>query len=261
MKHKYNWRRRAIPLIGVTDLFRGTGSTNFPVNFDLFKYQPPRFDQGQEGSCTANSVNGELRALHRQAGVAPDADFSRQLTYALERIEQGTRLTVDSGSSIAESVEVLAKYGAALEKDWAYTKANFSRKPTKTILAEAARFKISGSTPVVNDPIAFKSALFHLLKGVLIGFTVYDSFESDAVAKTGLMPLPKRGEKVLGGHAVRIIGWNDHLEAVGCKGFYLVVNSWGEGWGDPHYPGCFWMPYDFIHKKKLADDFHFINGI
>ena len=35
---------------------------------------------------------------------------------------------------------------------------------------------------------------------VLVGFTVYDSFMSDQVAESGVMPVPKVGEQQQGGH-------------------------------------------------------------
>ena len=39
----------------------------------------------------------------------------------------------------------------------------------------------------------------------VFGFTVYESFESEAVAKTGKVPMPGSGEKALGGHAVFVV--------------------------------------------------------
>jgi C1A family cysteine protease len=253
-KRIYNWHRSPLPLLTSAQIFRGDPATVFPSKFDLFLFQPPRFDQGQEGSCTANSACGEVRTIHRVLNRANDADFSRQLTYYLERKEQGTPIKEDSGSSIAESVAVLEKYGAALETLWPYDQKHFAAKPPASVLVKAKLGRISGSQPVLNDPAAFKAVLMKQ-RGVLIGFSVYESFESNAVAATGRMPMPKKGEQVLGGHAVRVIGWDDSTAS------YLVVNSWGEGWGDPKYPGCFWMPYDYLHKKKLGDDFHYIEGL
>ena len=43
----------------------------------------------------------------------------------------------------------------------------------------------------------------------VFGFSVYESFETDEVAKTGIMPMPQKNEKVLGGHAVSAVGFND----------------------------------------------------
>jgi C1A family cysteine protease len=58
--------------------------------------------------------------------------------------------------------------------------------------------------------------------------------------------LPQRGEKVLGGHAVMAVGYNDAQQR------FLVRNSWGEGWG---MKGYFTMPYKYMADRNLSDDF------
>jgi C1A family cysteine protease len=79
---------------------------------------------------------------------------------------------------------------------------------------------------------------------VLMGMTVYNSFESDSVAKTGVMPMPFKGDKVLGGHAVLAVGYDD------SKSVLIVRNSWGASWGDKGY---FYMPYAFVNKGFASD--------
>jgi C1A family cysteine protease len=80
----------------------------------------------------------------------------------------------------------------------------------------------------------------------VFGFTVYDSFESEEVAKTGDVPLPPRGETVLGGHAVLAVGYDDDIQR------FHVRNSWGKGWGKEGY--CT-MPYGYLSDPQLASDF------
>ena len=77
-------------------------------------------------------------------------------------------------------------------------------------------------TPVLNT-----------LKGCLasgypfvFGFTVYESFESPQVAKTGIVPMPGPTEKVVGGHAVVCVGYDD------TKQQFIVRNSWGDELGN-----------------------------
>jgi C1A family cysteine protease len=80
----------------------------------------------------------------------------------------------------------------------------------------------------------------------VFGFSVYEAFESEDVARTGKLNLPKRGEKQLGGHAVMAVGYDDSTKRA------LVRNSWGRNWGTKGY---FTMPYDYISDDNLADDF------
>ena len=80
----------------------------------------------------------------------------------------------------------------------------------------------------------------------MFGFSVYESFESQAVADTGTVPMPAPGEALLGGHAVLIVGYNDATHR------FRVRNSWGPDWGDGGY---FTMPYAYVTDPNLASDF------
>ena len=84
---------------------------------------------------------------------------------------------------------------------------------------------------------------------VVMGFTVYDSFEGNLNNTTGMMPYPNTAsEQVLGGHAVCVVGYNDNLNG----GRFICRNSWGTGWGDHGY---FYMPYQVIANKNMSSDF------
>ena len=60
----------------------------------------------------------------------------------------------------------------------------------------------------------------------VIGFQVYQSFESDQVASTGIVPMPDvNNEQLLGGHAVLVVGYDDSNQ------WFIVRNSWGSWMG------------------------------
>ena len=67
-----------------------------------------------------------------------------------------------------------------------------------------------------------------------------------AVAKTGVVPMPASGERVLGGHAVTAVGYDDSTRR------FIVRNSWGAAWGRG---GCCFMPYAYLLDPALAADF------
>ena len=93
-------------------------------------------------------------------------------------------------------------------------------------------------------------AVLSVRQTMAFGFTVYESFESAEVAKTGIVPMPARGERTLGGHEVLLVGYvKDQVN------YGLVRNSWGDGWG---LKGYFLMPWSYILDANLASDFRTI---
>src|SRR5438093_363067 len=86
----------------------------------------------------------------------------------------------------------------------------------------------------------------------VFGFSVYETFESPAVAQSGVVQLPKRGERLVGGHAVVAAGYDMPAKR------FLVRNSWGTGWGRRGY---FTMPFDYVTNAYLAADFWTIRQV
>jgi C1A family cysteine protease len=86
----------------------------------------------------------------------------------------------------------------------------------------------------------------------VFGFTVYESFESAEVARTGLVPMPAHDESVLGYHAVVAVGHHDGEQIFICR------NSWGSDWGSE---GHFFMPYAYLLSSGLSSDFWTIRSV
>ncbi|MBU0634282.1 MAG: C1 family peptidase, partial [Candidatus Omnitrophica bacterium] len=78
----------------------------------------------------------------------------------------------------------------------------------------------------------------------VFGFTVYESFEAKKVSRTGIVNMPKRTERAIGGHAVLAVGYDQNEKRI------LVRNSWGNKWGQNGY---FTMPFKYL--ETLAADF------
>ena len=76
--------------------------------------------------------------------------------------------------------------------------------------------------------------------------TVYESFQAASVARTGVVAMPGKGEKTLGGHAVMAVGYDR------SAGRFLVRNSWGAKWGKKGYGT---MPFEYLETLALAADF------
>ncbi|ODA41933.1 C1 family peptidase [Desulfosporosinus sp. BG] len=217
---------------------RFTTKTVLPKSVDLRFGCSPIVDQGELGSCTANAIASGLREYwEKQAGSL--TLLSRLWLYWEERNLEGT-VNEDSGAMIRDGMKVLQQMGCAPEVDWPYDITKFTLTPPPQATMDAVPFKISEYHRVLSLT-TLKAALAEGYP-VVLGISVYESFESEQVAQTGIIPLPKRGEKLLGGHAVLAVGYIDSGKTTG---YVACRNSWGEGWGDKGY---FYLPYSYFAK-------------
>ena len=207
-------------------------------------WMPEPYDQGQLGSCTANAIGAALAYEHLKESLGPLMP-SRLFIYYGERVIEGT-IQSDAGAQIRDGVKVLATLGAPPEQLWPYDIAKFARKPPEKAYQAAVQHKAVAYFRV--DQTKLREMLGCLASGFpfVFGFTVYEGFESAKVVKTGVLDMPKRGERVLGGHAVLAVGYNQKAKR------FLVRNSYGSAWGRKGY---FTMPFDYVLNSDLAADF------
>jgi C1A family cysteine protease len=246
--------------------FRARFRTSEPVNppvYDLRKIVSlpqglSEIDQGQLGSCTANAIAyayafDEIKQNNTQIFLP-----SRLFIYYNERLIEGT-VDQDAGAEIRDGLKSINKYGICDEHHWIYDPLNFKTKPSSQVYEEAssnkkitfAKIDLSGDKTGTDITNHLKRSLQSGFPFVF-GFTVYSSFESEEVAKTGIMPMPNFSEKNLGGHAVCAVGYDD------SKKSFIVKNSWGSKWGLDSY---FYMPYDYFADPELIDEFWVIQVV
>lgn len=228
-----------------------------PAKIDLRKACPKEvYDQGQIGSCTANAIAGaiEFDLLKQQKTVFTP---SRLFIYFNER-EMEHSVTQDSGAQIRDGVKSANKLGVCPETLWPYDAtpadpntniwpagAKPAQKPAPACYAEALKHQVLNYQRVSRSLSQMKGCLAAGYPFVF-GFTVYDSFESPAVAKTGDLNMPTSTEAVVGGHAVLAVGYDDGTQR------FIVRNSWGAKWGKKGY---FTIPYAYLMTENLSDDF------
>ena len=209
---------------------------------DLRNQMSPVEDQGKVGSCTGCAVAGALEFLQRKA-TGTYTDISRLFLYYNGRAAIGTQ-SYDSGATLRDVVKSAAKLGACSESIWPYMIGKYTRVPTSAAYADAAKNKVTEYMRIET----LDGVRQCLSEGfpVVFGFTAYSAFMSPAVTASGVLDMPGRLEKAIGGHAAVIVGYSDASKRV------LVRNSWGPKWGDNGY---FTMPYDYVSNRSLSDDF------
>jgi C1A family cysteine protease len=216
----------------------------FPPKTDLRRQCPAVYDQGELGSCTGNAIAGAVQFDRRKLKRRPDFVPSRLFIYYNERVIEHT-VESDSGAQIRDGIKSVANLGVCPETEWPYDIAKFAVKPPATCYRHAKKYRAIGYQRVVQSLTQMKGCLASGYPFVF-GFTVYESFESDRVARTGVVPMPAAAEKVLGGHAVLAVGYDDAAQR------FIVRNSWGRRWG---IAGYFTMPYAYLADDNLAADF------
>lgn len=242
MSRRYGWKRqqhdhRDFQRLGAL------GAAPLPSKVDLRPKCPPVYDQGKLGSCTANTVVFQSQFL--------DGEFlSRLFLYFETRLSEGTA-GVDCGCALRDVYKVLRSKGACLEKLWPYDPSRFNVRPSASACLEAKAHQALAYHSVTQTEHALKEALASGLP-VGFGFDVFESFESEAVTKSGIAPMPSAHENEIGGHAVALVGYDDTTR------MFLVRNSWGDGWGQRGY---FWMPYDYVTNPSLASDFWVLSRV
>ncbi len=240
-KRSYGWKpdlpdHRDIPFSAVYKIPK-----KLPPSVDLRSICSKVEDQGQLGSCTANALVGALEALQIKSNKSV-VDMSRLFVYYNERVIEKS-VNHDSGAQIRDGIKTLVKQGACTEQRWPYNIAQFTVKPGPACYKEGLNYQVT-SYQRIESLDQMRSCLAAGFPFVF-GFTVYESFESQAVARSGVLSMPKHGEKMMGGHAVLAVGYTDADKR------FLVRNSWGEDWGQKGY---FTMPYAYLDNRNLSDD-------
>jgi C1A family cysteine protease len=201
-----------------------------PKAADNAQYCPEVYDQGKLGSCTAFAIGKGLREFVAKKNGERVTPLSALFLYYEERVMMGT-VNQDSGATITYGMNVLDETGIATDESAPYDISVFKVKPSAEAYKSAAEFKLHTGVQLsnLND---VKTALA-AGQPVAFGFRVYDSFRK--IGADGVMPVPAAGERLLGGHAVLAVGYDDEKKAL------KVRNSWGAKWGDAGY---FYMPYE-----------------
>jgi C1A family cysteine protease len=213
-----------------------------PRRIDLRHFCSKVEDQGNLGSCTANALVGALEYLEKK-DKTPCADLSRLFIYYNERTIEHT-VHYDSGAMLRDGIKTLAKQGVCPETMWPYVVSRFTKKPSTPCYKEACDHQITSYRRILT----LDEMRTCLAEGFpfVFGFTVYESFQTPQVAKTGLVDMPQPRERSVGGHAVLAVGYDD------AEKRFIVRNSWGPQWG---IKGYFTMPYAYLADRNLSDDF------
>jgi C1A family cysteine protease len=208
------------------------------------QWRAPIRDQGQEGSCGAFTARGAMEFIRNKMTVKY-VELSPQFFYHNALIIENGSAANDTGLTMRTIPKALAKYGICHESLHPYTKA-FKAKPTAKAFKDGLCFvpaEYRRITSIYN--LQYAIAVDKL--AVMIGVSVYQSMMSDEVARTGLVPVPVKGDKLAGGHALLC----DEYDFRGGSPVFTGPNSWGADWGTA---GAYHMPLPFVQSDDCLND-------
>ncbi|MBD2495393.1 C1 family peptidase [Nostoc sp. FACHB-280] len=224
-----------------------------PAVIDLSFWFSPVRDQGSLNSCTAFAAIALLEYFqNRNFGKSVDA--SPLFLYKTARRKMNVE--GDVGTSIRETIKVLALFGVPPEESWPYEEDKVDDEPPPYCYAYAQNYKTLKYFLLDYAGITTESLLFQV-KAVLaagfpciFGLTLYTSAYEETNSKKGYIPYPDpHKDKVVGGHTAVVVGYDDY-KFIQCadrthysRGAFLIRNSWGTEWGRNGYG---WLPYDYV---------------
>jgi len=182
---------------------------SLPETWDLRKYMKPVRDQGNAGTCSAQTASA-IKEWQERADVNFMDYMSPWFVYQLRENQNS------EGMYPRDTMKILNKIGIVPEKDYGY----LTTSPITNKLKEnASIFKIQGYAQI-NTVEALKQSLF--TNGpCYIAFPVYNP-NSMEFWKPAF-----NGQTMLGGHAVTVVGYR--------KRDFIIRNSWSSAWGDQGY--------------------------
>jgi len=235
MKYKFGW------LPDLSDqrdkIYSAPRIDKLPSSVSLLDFCAPVENQTTTSSCTAHGIVGNLEMLEKKNDTN-FYDISRLFIYYNTRKIRGIEDT-DGGAYIRDGIKSLVRYGYCSEKLWKYDEKKVNIKPDRKSYKEAKRHLIKEYSRIqsINDIITCIASGYP----VIFGITLYESFQSNTVAKTGKVPIPKMSESVIGGHCMLIIGYDMETK------IFTVRNSWSTKWGDN---GNCYIPFKYMEQAS-----------
>jgi hypothetical protein len=216
---------------------------------DLRNYVPqPYPDQGQIGSCVGWAWANWMYTTNALLDKTTNHElFSAWDTYNKARKYDDLPDILGEGSTILAGAKALQKEGVCYESCMPTPKTQPLLPITPCAQYSNQLYGIEQYFQINRNPADLKAAIagqvslpsWGGVSPIVIGIYVYESITQ--VGSDGIIPIPKSGERQLGGHALAAAAY----KKVGDITYLGGPNSWGPDWGDH---GWYWLPIEDPHN-------------
>ena len=196
-----------------------------PPSVDLSDRFPRAGDQGDQGSCVGWAVGYAARSYYNSApggGRWLREDQIPSPAYIYDALRGPDDTSCRSGTRISDALDLLGQ-GVASLADYAYQESLCRPPGAPSAVPDGGRFRIARW--LVVDVRRLDQVKAELAGGhpVVIGMRTDRRFDKLRGRKIWWSGAPRDGD---GRHAVTVVGYSESGQ------YFLVMNSWGEGWGD-----------------------------
>ena len=212
---------------------------------------------------SAMAVLAMFRALtNLQYPPIADHELSARFLYYCQTVLAGSP-GQDAGSTAADAIKCLSQTGVCTEDNYPYS-TPLSNVPSPAMYSDAQGTKIRQSHSVPQDLESLIRCL-STAHPFAFDFSTFASTFSDAVAKSGNIPMPGADELTnpvrqesllcIGANQGPDIGFPDVnpgsptnlvLATVWPQNSFLCLTSRGPKFGLPSLPGCVTVPFDYV---------------
>ncbi len=205
-----------------------------PKKIDYTPKLSPVRDQGDEGVCVGFAAACGMKEYQELLDYKKLLLLSPRFVYSeCKKIDGISEL---EGTTIRAAMQALESKGVCREKFWPYF-PHQKTKAKKGAVSDAKRFRILTYARILS---LNELRLTLATKGpCVIGVEVFGGMMD---TKTGFVPMPKKDEVSLGGHAICPVGYDDKKKLIKFK------NSWSDDWGQK---GCGFLPYAYIERYMM----------
>lgn len=212
---------------------------------------PPIGNQGSQGSCVGWAwayycLTHQIAAAN---GFWDTSIASHQFSpaYIYNQINYGT----DSGSYFYDASMLTEAFGCSTMASMLYSDTDYVTWPSEAAYTEAMSYRTLApewDSLYSNSDLAVLKAYLAAGNTALLGILVRAAF-FDFDSDDNIYTTSHASGALAGGHAVCVVGYDDTKATTDGPGAFLLVNSWGSGWGDS---GFWWMSYEAVKDSRIS---------